>query len=68
MTLLQLTKKHLLAHLININNNNDNNNNNNNNNHLIIMNIVETSSGKTSQKMFQKCHMVKANRKYSVIF
>ena len=66
MTLLQLTKKHLLAHLININNNNDNNNNNNN--HLIIMNIVETSSGKTSQKMFQKCHMVKANRKYSVIF
>ena len=65
MTLLQLTKKHLLAHLININNNN---NNNNNNNHLIIMNIVETSSGKTSQKMFQKCHMVKANRKYSVIF
>ena len=64
MTLLQLTKKHLLAHLININNNN----NNNNNNHLIIMNIVETSSGKTSQKMFQKCHMVKANRKYSVIF
>ena len=44
MTLLQLTKKHLLAHLININNNNDNNNNNNNNNHLIIMNIVETSS------------------------
>ena len=66
MTLLQLTKKHLLAHLININNNNDNNNNNNN--HLIIMNIVETSSGKTSQKMFQKCHMVKENRKYSVIF
>ena len=63
MTLLQLTKKHWLAHLININNNN-----NNNNNHLIIMNIVETSSGKTSQKMFQKCHMVKANRKYSVIF
>ena len=46
---LQLTRKHLLAHLIN------------------TTSILWRQLAENPQKIFQKCHMVNANREYSDI-